>query len=103
MDVSSIMTADTLKRAIVMMDGEMMQSARWPNGTTMNTMVSKHADDALKFPEFLRERFESWHTLDGVTIEGQIIYDFEFSVFPVLTFDKTNLIMTFAMGDKVFP
>ncbi|MBR6808258.1 MAG: S-layer homology domain-containing protein [Clostridia bacterium] len=103
MNVDGIITADALKRAIVMTDGNLMQSARWPNGTTMNTMVSKYADDALKFPEFLRERLESWHTLDGVTIEGQIIYDFEFSVFPVLTFDKTNLIMTFAMGDKVFP
>jgi len=101
--VDGIITADTLKRAIVMMDGEMMQSARWPNGTTMNTMVSKHADDALKFPEFLRERFESWHTLDGVTIEGSIIIDFEFNVFPILSFDEENLIMTFDTKGKIFP
>ena len=103
LDVNGILTAENLKDAIVTVDGELAQSARWPNLETMNTMSSKYADNALKFPELLRSRLESWHTFEGVTIEGAIIIDFEFNVFPVLSFNKEDLTMTFEMNGKVFP
>jgi len=103
LDVSSIMTADTLKNALVMIGDTLCQTARYPNGDRDTTMGQKYADDALKYLPVLKKRFDSWHTLDGVTIEGNIIIDYEFNVFPILSYDSENIIMTFDMGGKVFP
>ena len=103
MDVTDIMTPEMLKNALVMVGDTLCQTARYPNGDRDTTMGMKHADDALKYLPVLKKRFDSWHTLDGVTIEGNIIIDYEFNVFPVLSYDSQNVVMTFDMGGKVFP
>ncbi|MBQ8524311.1 MAG: S-layer homology domain-containing protein [Clostridia bacterium] len=103
LNVADIMTPEILKNALVMVGDTLCQTARYPNGDIDTTMGQKYADDALKYLPVLKKRFDSWHTLEGVTIEGNIIIDYEFNVFPVISYDSENVVMTFDMGGKVFP
>ena len=101
--VGDVLTADAMKNAIVTLNGGMCRAAGYPNGGDNMTLATKYADNALQYLPFMKKKIESWHTLDGVTIEGPIMIDFEYNVFPALSWDSENSVMTFDTGGRPFP
>lgn len=101
--VGEVLTADAMKNSIVTLGGEMCSPARYPDGGDDMTMGTKYADNALKYPSVMKKKFDTWHTLTGVTVEGPIMIDYEYNVFPVVSYDSENVVMTFDTGGRVLP
>ncbi|MBQ7475745.1 MAG: S-layer homology domain-containing protein [Clostridia bacterium] len=102
-DVSGVLTPEIMKRAVVTLGDTTCAVAGYPDNGGDIAYGQKAGDFSLSYPKMMKKRFDSWHTLDGVRIEGLIMIDYEWDVFPVVSYDGENIVMTFDTGGKVFP